>query len=129
MSGNAMPALAATAQASDELILRRSTALLRTDAGPDWWSGELFLTNVRVFFVPWIVNPLIADLSYPLDMIVAVAPAGRNRFRIGAVDRVVTLELTGASLTPAALAGVRARPWLEAIAQRIVRRVTRAAAK
>jgi hypothetical protein len=92
--------------APGERIVRTASARLRSDAPPYWWEGELVLTTERIFFLPFVISPLIDQVAFWLSEITHAGRLGRGRFRLAAGSVSASFELPGMQ---------RARTWLDAI--------------
>lgn len=94
-----------------ERFVREARAELYVDIVPYRWAGTLLLTSDRLFFIPYITNPLIENAACWLDEIIAVRAVARHGLSVATRDRATTFELTGG---PFALRG-RGRSWLRTI--------------
>ena len=79
-----------------ERLVRSSLARLRSDATPRWWEGQLILTTDRLFFLPFVENPLTADVAFWVRDIVQASRAGRNRLFVQGDSYDAILQLRGA---------------------------------
>ena len=100
-----------------ERIVRQATVRLRIETPPWWWSGTLFLTTDRLFFLPLVQHPLEGATAFWLADIARHTSSGHNRFVVAATAGAATFEIDGPAVSPIGLAGRRARPWIEAIAE------------
>lgn len=99
-----------------ERLVRQSGARLRIDSPPYWWEGTLFLTTDRLFFLHNVQHPLEDATAFWISDIARSAGAGHNRFAVMTETGGATFEIDGPVLSAPGLAGLRARPWLDAIA-------------
>jgi hypothetical protein len=92
---------------------------LQTDAPPYWWLGDLVITTDRLFFLPDVENPHIAETAFWLDDLTRVAQDDRTRFTVAAGGRHMSFE----ALTPTGYARLLgafqgyARHWVDIIAR------------
>lgn len=98
-----------------EMLIRQGPARLRTAAPPYWWEGTLVLTSDRLFFLPFIDNPLQGDVAFWLSDVDA-QPAGTNMLRVRGRGLEAVFKLRGFRLNPVGMAGARATAWQRAIA-------------
>ncbi len=99
-----------------ERLVRQGGARLRIDSPPYWWEGTLFLTTDRLFFLQDVRHPLEGATAFWLAEIARHAAAGHNRFAVTTASSGARFEIDGPALSATGIAGLRARPWLEAIA-------------
>lgn len=98
-----------------ERTVRSGPALLRSDATPRWWEGQLILTTDRLFFLPFVENPLTADVAFWVRDIVQASRAGRNRLFVQGPDYDAVFQLRGARPGLTGIAGIRDAVWLRDI--------------
>lgn len=98
-----------------ERLIRSGLARLRTDVTPRWWEGQLILTTDRLFFLPFVENPLTADVAFWVRDLVQTSRAGRNRLFVQGESYDALFQLRGARPGLADITGVRDAAWLRDI--------------
>jgi hypothetical protein len=97
-----------------ETMVLDAPVRLRTPSPPGWWEGTLVLTSDRIFFLPYVHNPLTRPIAFWLADIEEL-PAGRNRLRIRKTatgNPSATFQFLGPRLGPRGILGERGKIWL-----------------
>jgi len=98
-----------------ESLIREAHVRLRTQYPPGWWEGALVLTTDRLFFLPFVHNPLVnTDLAFWLADTEEL-PAGRNRMRVRKLadaSMPATFQFLGPWLGPRGILGERGKIWV-----------------